>query len=114
MYDLRRHISYNFDLFDLQSAMKSLHKENLTKQNFNDICELIGLKNEKYAFDFNTFAGILALSERILFHSNELYAEYNKYYIPKQILEQCDFDSLQRKLDGLNISENMKQLLYKL
>jgi len=53
----------------------------------------------------------LALSERILFESSKFRSSFDERDLAKDTIEKCDFDSLDRKLDGLIISEKMKRLL---
>ena len=57
------------------------------------------------------YAGILALCERTLYHSLKMHSDHDASYLIKDAIEQCDFSSLDRKLDGLSVSDSMKRLL---
>jgi hypothetical protein len=89
----------------------NIHKHHLTHELFDYLCQLIGLDDEQHQFTFNTFAGILALCERILYRSSVLYKELDDYNLSRDAIEKCDFYSLERKFDGLQISDGMKHLL---
>jgi hypothetical protein len=91
--------------------MLEIHQENLTRAKFEYLCQLMDLDNQPYEFTFNTYAGILALCERVLYNSSPFYKNYDDDHLTKDIIEKCDFYSLDRKFDGLVISDTMRRLL---
>ncbi|CAF3011432.1 unnamed protein product [Rotaria socialis] len=103
---------YLFESSYLYSSIIVVHKENFTRSQFNQLCQLIDLGNQECELKFDTYAGILALSERIAYYSSKLHDAYGDLHTEKHALEKCDFDGLDRKLDGLNISDTMKRLLH--
>jgi hypothetical protein len=105
IFDKYRNRYYQFESSYLYLSLLDLHKQNLTYKNFNYLCQLIDLNNQQYQFTFDTYAGILALYERIL------HKDLDDYNLTKNEIEKCDFYSLDRKFDGLIISNTMKQLL---
>lgn len=107
-----RNRRYCFESSYLYLSVTDIHKENITQQQFDYLCQLIDLDNREYEFSFDTYAGILALCERLVYKSSKLYSEYDDLYEEKHVLEKCDFDSLHRKLDGFFINDSMKRLLY--
>ncbi|CAF1360889.1 unnamed protein product [Rotaria sordida] len=115
LFNKYRNRYHLFELSDLYLSILSIHKENFTRQQYNYLCQLIDLiNNQEYEFKFDTYAGILALCERILYYSSKLYNDQTDLYSTKHAIEKCDFYSLDRKLAGLNISDAMKRLLYAL
>ncbi len=66
---------------------------------------------EQHQFNYDTFAGVLALCERILFDSSKFRSGLDEHDLAKDTIEKCDFESLDRKLDGLMVSETMRRLL---
>ncbi|CAF4560903.1 unnamed protein product, partial [Rotaria sp. Silwood1] len=111
LFNRYRNRDYLFESSYLYLSMISIHKENFTRTQFNYLCELIGLEKQEYEFKFETYAGILALCERIIYYSLKLYDENDNLQLTKHAIEKCDFYGLDRKLDGLAISDTMKQLL---
>jgi hypothetical protein len=108
IFDKYRNNQYRFESNNLYTAITEFHTENFTHLQYENLCQLINLGNEQHQFTFDTFAGILALSERILYDSSSFRGEQD---LTKETIEKCDFDSLERKLDGLRISQTMKKLL---
>jgi hypothetical protein len=111
IFDKYRNRQYYFESSYLYLSVSDIHKQNLTRPIFDYLCQLIDLENRQYQFTFDTYAGILALCERILFNSSPLYNDHDDYNLSKNTIEKCDFYSLDRKLDGLVISDTLKQLL---
>ncbi|CAF1144261.1 unnamed protein product [Rotaria sp. Silwood1] len=111
LFNRYRNRDYLFESSYLYLSMISIHKENFTRTQFNYLCELIDLEKQEYEFKFETYAGILALCERIIYYSLKLYDENDNLQLTKHAIEKCDFYGLDRKLDGLAISDTMKQLL---
>jgi hypothetical protein len=91
--------------------MTEIHTENFTRLQYDNLCQLINIGSEQHQFTFDTFAGILALCERILYGSSSFRSGLDEPELAKETIEKCDFDSLERKLDGLRISQTMKKLL---
>ncbi|CAF2845685.1 unnamed protein product [Rotaria sp. Silwood2] len=111
LFSRYRNKHYLFESSDLYLSIASIHKENFKRIHFNHLCQLIDLDNQEREFKFETYAGILALCERIIFYSSKLYNDYDDIYLTKHAIERCDFDGLSRKLDGLAIRDTMKRLL---
>lgn len=107
IFDKYRNRNYQFESSNLYLSLADLHKQNLTQTNFNYLCQLIHLNNQSYQFTFDIYAGILALFERILYKGQD----DDDNNLTKDVIEKCDFYSLDRKFDGLNINETMKKLL---
>ncbi len=95
----------------LYTSIIDVHSESFTHSQYDYLCKLIDIGNEQHQFAFDTFAGILALCERILYESSQFRSGFDEHDLAKDTIEKCDFDSLDRKLDGLIISETMKRLL---
>ncbi|UJR13981.1 hypothetical protein I4U23_000984 [Adineta vaga] len=110
-YRNKRHL---FEISDLFSSIRDIHQENFTKVKYTNLCQLLDLTNQNYEFTFETYAGILAFCERMLYNSSPYYNNCDDEQLTKDVIEKCDFDSLDRKLDGLNISPIMKRLLHTL
>ncbi|CAF0902353.1 unnamed protein product [Adineta ricciae] len=110
-YRNRRHLFESSDLF---LSMSDIHKESFTRAKYTELCQLLDLKAQEYEFTFETYAGILAFCERMLYNSSLHHRIYDDEQLTKQTIEKCDFDCLDRKLDGLNINEPMKRLLHAL
>lgn len=111
IFDKYRNNQYRFESTNLYAAILDVHSQIFTREQYEHLCELIDLGNEQHQFTYDTFAGILALCERMLFDTSKFRAALDDNDLLKDALEQCDFDSLDRKLDGLQISETMKRLL---
>lgn len=110
LFEKYRNRNYYFESSNLFSSLLDIHKHHLTREIFNDLCQLIEL-NKSEQFSFDTYAGILALCERIVYRSAILYKDQDDYNLAKDPIEKCDFYSLNRKFDGLIISDAMKRLL---
>ena len=110
LFEKYRNRTYHFESSNLYSSLLDIHKHHLTRDIFESLCRLIQL-NQPEQFAFDTYAGILALGERILYRSSILYKDQDDYNLAKDPIEKCDFYSLKRKFDGLIISDAMKQLL---
>lgn len=111
IFDKYRNNQYRFESTHLYAAILDVHSETFTRAQYEHLCQSIDLGNEQHQFTFDTFAGILALCERILFSTSKFRAALDDNDFAKDTLEQCDFDCLDRKLDGLQISDTMKRLL---
>lgn len=110
LFDKYKNRKYQFESSNLYLSLMDIHKHHLTRDIFDYLCRLIEL-NKPEEFSFNTYAGILAICERILYRSSILYKDQDDYNLTKDAIEKCDFYSLDRKFDGLMINERMKQLL---
>ncbi len=95
----------------MYTSIIDVHSENFTRSQYDYLCQLIDIGNEQHQFKYDTFAGVLALCERILYESSQFRSGFEEHDLAKDTIEKCDFDSLERKLDGLIISEKMKRLL---
>ena len=111
MFDKYRNTQYRFESTNLYASISEIHRENFTRLQYDNLCQLINIGNEQHQFTFDTYAGILALCERILCNSKTFLSAQNEHDLAKDALEKCDFDSLDRKLDGLIISEPLRNLL---
>jgi hypothetical protein len=111
LFDKYRNNHYRLESSNLYQSITDIHTETFTPSQYDDLCQLIDLGNEQHQFTFDTFAGILALCERILFGSSQFRSGLDEHDLAKDALEQCDFDGLDRKFDGLDISDTMKRLL---
>lgn len=107
-YRNARHLVESSDLFQ---SIVDIHHENFTRTNFADLAELIDLGSQPREFTLQTFGGILAFCERRLYNTSPALRNYDGDQLSKDPIEKCDFDSMQRKLDGLSVSETMKRLL---
>ncbi|CAF4235059.1 unnamed protein product, partial [Rotaria magnacalcarata] len=96
---------------NLFTSIGELHRDNFTRSQFEYLCQLIDIGTEQHQFTYDTFSGILALCERILCETKRTTTGLDEQDLAKDTLEKCDFDSLDRKLDGLKISATMKKLL---
>ena len=110
IFNKYRNHRYSFESSYLYLAIIDLHKENFTRSTYDELCQLIDLDHAAHEFTFEMFAGTLALSERLLCNAFIIKNENDAIQLRKDPLERCDFDSLIRKFDGLNISEKMKRL----
>lgn len=114
VFNKYRNKNNQFDSSNLYLSLFDLHKQNLTLNHFNDLCQLIHLNNQSYQLTFNIYAGILALFERILYKRSLLHKDQDDYNLTKDIIEKCDFYSLQRKFHELKINDTLKKLLNEL
>jgi hypothetical protein len=99
------------DLTNLYAAIIDIHTDNFTKSQYDYLCQLVDIQNGPHQFTFNAFAGILAVCERIVYDSVNSVSDAEDHEVAKDPLEKCDFDSLERKLHGITVSETMKKLL---
>ena len=111
IFDKYRNSRYRFESINLYKSITDVHTDRFTRSHFDDLCQLIDIGNEQRQFTFETFAGILALCERILCGMKTFSIGLDEQDLTRDALEKCDFDGLDRKLDGLNISVPMKELL---
>ena len=111
IFDKYRNSQYRFESTDLYRSILDVHSDNFTRTHYDQLCQLIDLGNEQHQFAFDTYSGILALCERVLCDSEEYRRGLDEYDLGKDTIEKCDFDSLDRKLDGLNVNDTMKKLL---
>lgn len=111
IFDKYRNNQYRFESNQLRTAIRDVHADVFTATHHDQLARLINIGNEQHQLTFETFAGILALCERILCDSQSFRSGLDEHDLAKDTIEKCDFDSLDRKLDGLNISETMKNLL---
>lgn len=114
IFDKYRNNQYRFESSNLYTSITDVHTEAFTRAQFDELCQLIDLGNEQHQFPFDTLAGILALSERMLFNASKFRNVLDDSELAKHPIEQCDFDSLDRKLDGLQIGDTLKRLLKRL
>ncbi|CAF2062958.1 unnamed protein product [Rotaria magnacalcarata] len=111
IFDKHRNNHYRFESNNLFTSIGELHRDNFTRSQFEYLCQLIDIGTEQHQFTYDTFSGILALCERILCETKRTTTGLDEQDLAKDTLEKCDFDSLDRKLDGLKISATMKKLL---
>lgn len=111
IFDKYRNTQYRFESNHLYAAIRDVQGESFTRTNYDQLIGLLNISNEQHQFAFEAFAGILALCERILCDSEKFRSGLDEHDLAKDTIEKCDFDSLDRKLDGLNVSETMKNLL---
>lgn len=111
VFDKYRNNQYRLEVNNLYQAIIDVHSESFTRTQYNYLCELIDIGNEQHQFTFDIFAGILALCERILYDSSQFRSGLDEHDLAKDTIEKCDFDSLERKFDGLVINETMRRLL---
>lgn len=111
IFDKYRNSQYRFESNNLSKSIHDVHADSFTRSHYDYLCELIDLGKEQHQFSFETFAGILALCERILCDSEKFRSGLDEHELAKDMIEKCDFDSLDRKFDGLMISDTMKKLL---
>ncbi|CAF0749695.1 unnamed protein product [Rotaria sordida] len=111
VFDKYRNNQYRFESNNLYTSITDIHSEKFTRSQYDNLCQLINIGDEQHQFTFDTFAGILALCERILYDSKAPPSGVDEQDLVKDTLEKCDFDCLDRKLDGLSISERMRKLL---
>ncbi|CAF3411317.1 unnamed protein product [Rotaria sp. Silwood1] len=111
VFDKYRNNQYRFESNNLYTSITDIHREKFTRSQYDNLCQLIDIGNEQHQFTFDTFAGILALCERILYDSKAPHTGVDEQELVKDTLEKCDFDCLDRKLDGLSISKTMRKLL---
>ncbi len=114
IFEKYRNRYYHFESSNLYLSLLNIHKHHLTNEIFANLCQLINFDHQQYQLTFNTYAGILALCERILYKSSLLHNDQDDYDLTKDAIEKCDFYSLDRKFDGLMISDTMKRLLHAL
>ncbi|CAF3354707.1 unnamed protein product, partial [Rotaria socialis] len=103
IFDKYRNNHYRFESSNLFASIGELHRDNFTRSQFECLCQLIDLGTEQHQFAYDTFSGILALCERILCETKRTTTGLDEQDLAKDTLEKCDFDSLDRKLDGLTI-----------
>lgn len=111
MFDKYRNNQYRFESNNLYQSIIDVHSESFTRSKYDYLCQLIDIGSEQHQFTFDTFAGILALCERILYESSQFRSGLDEHDLAKDTIEKCDFDSLERKLDGLVVNETMNRLL---
>lgn len=111
IFNKYRERDHRIEYSNLFPSIVDLHKENFTRANYDELCQLVDIDNEMYRFAFEPFIGILAFSERLLCNLFLMKTDSDHIILSKDPIERCDFDSLARKFDGLMISEKMKRLL---
>lgn len=111
IFEKYRNGQHRLDFSNLHEAIIDIHTDNFTRSQFEYLCQLVDIQNDKQQFTFTTFAGILAVCERIVYDSIIASSDHEDNDLAKDPLEKCDFDALDRKLDGFTISESMKKLL---
>ncbi|CAF3682601.1 unnamed protein product [Adineta steineri] len=114
VFNKYRNQKHKFNSSNLFLSLVDLHQENFTHTKFDYLCELINLDEQEHEFTFNTYSGILAFCERMLYNLSPSHKNYIDDRLTKDTIEKCDFENLGRKLDGLIISDTMKKLLYTL
>ncbi|GFO08979.1 serine/arginine repetitive matrix protein 1-like [Plakobranchus ocellatus] len=100
---------------NLFPALNSLVGDSLGKKNFHILCTALFLPEDAVLYK-DRFAGICALTER-LFWSSYIETSENTFYLLGQnrsLLECADFSGLQWKLHGLEISFELRTLLFSL
>jgi hypothetical protein len=111
LFDKYRNINYCFESRNLYASIHDIYGESFTRTHYDYLCQLICIGHEHHEFSFNAFAGVLALSERILCDSQSFRSGLDEHDLAKDMIEKCDFDSLDRKFDGLTINDTMSKLL---
>lgn len=94
---------------DLHNALRDLYAHSITTDQVKGILETLDI-GQVSSFDWQTFKGIAAFSERYLYHvfKDSVFEEENE---GRSILEETDFSALQWKLDGCQISKNLLMVL---
>ncbi|UJR33207.1 hypothetical protein I4U23_020662 [Adineta vaga] len=111
IFDKYRNSKYGLDISNLYSAITDIHPDSFTRSQYDELCRLICINDQTYQFSFETFSGILAVCERLVYDALNSSSDPEDYELAKDPLEKCDFDSLDRKFDGCNISNEMRKLL---
>lgn len=94
---------------DLHNALRDLYAHSITSEQVKNILETLDI-GQISSFDWQTFMGVAAFSERYLYHvfKDSVVDEGDE---GRSILEETDFSALQWKLDGCKISKNMLKVL---
>ena len=88
-----------------------VYTDTFTRSRYDQVCQRVDFGNEPFQLAFDAFAGVLALCERILYQAEIVRRGLEQVEIAKDTIETCDFDCLDRKCDGLTLSEPMRNLL---
>lgn len=111
IFDKYRNSKYGFDVSNLYTAITDIHTSTFTTAQYNEMCRLLVIDEHQQPFTFETLAGILAVCERLVYDALNSSSDQEDYTLAKDPLEKCDFDSLDRKLDGFAVSKPMLKLL---
>ncbi|XP_025831846.1 uncharacterized protein LOC108732558 [Agrilus planipennis] len=95
---------------DLPRALNETMSKKLSDIQEKKLKELLEWKDDE-EYDFQTFCGVSALCERLL--APELAVNFpSREEDPCHELEKVDFESLSRRLDGMNAKSNLVKILY--
>ncbi|CAF1622748.1 unnamed protein product [Adineta ricciae] len=114
IFDKYRNSKHAVELTDLYSAVTDVHTDSFTRSQYDELCHLIGAEDPHTQFSFETFSGVLAVCERLVYDALNSSSDPEDYELAKDPLEKCDFYSLKRKLDGFNISKELRKLIHTL
>ena len=95
---------------DLHNALRDLYAHSITAEQVKGILETLDIGQKVSSFDWQTFKGVAAFSERYLYHvfRDSILEEEEE---GRSILEETDFSALKWKLEGCKISCKMSQVL---
>jgi len=99
----------NINHRELLKAMRDLYAQSITVQQVNEVLNILGIEEKSKTITLGMFLAIAAFSERFLY--SFLNGRTDDYGEKRTVLEETDFGALQWKLDGCNVSENMKKVL---
>ncbi|KAK3736071.1 hypothetical protein RRG08_019951 [Elysia crispata] len=100
----------------LYPALNSMFADSLGRENFKTLCVSLFIGKDLKIQSKELFAGICALTER-LFWSSYMEAHDNTFFIcgeNRSLLECADFCGLKGKIQDLNLSIEMRTLLFSL
>ncbi|XP_061417416.1 uncharacterized protein LOC133348555 isoform X3 [Lethenteron reissneri] len=94
---------------DCQQALSKVHGNTVGAAQINTVLDIVGADNNS-KFDLHLFSALCALSERMLYHVFVTEEDDHTGRGKRDALEEADFYLLDMKLQGCNISQEMKKL----
>ncbi|XP_032802843.2 uncharacterized protein LOC116939062 isoform X2 [Petromyzon marinus] len=94
---------------DCQQALSKVHGNIVGAAQINTVLDIVGADNNS-KFDFHLFSALCALSERMLYHVFVTEEDDHTGRGKRDALEEADFYLLDMKLQGCNISQEMRKL----
>ncbi|XP_061417418.1 uncharacterized protein LOC133348555 isoform X5 [Lethenteron reissneri] len=99
----------NYKNLDCQQALSKVHGNTVGAAQINTVLDIVGADNNS-KFDLHLFSALCALSERMLYHVFVTEEDDHTGRGKRDALEEADFYLLDMKLQGCNISQEMKKL----
>ncbi|KXJ22385.1 uncharacterized protein LOC110252578 [Exaiptasia diaphana] len=94
---------------ELLKAMRDLYAQSITVHQVNEILNMLDIAEKSKTITLNMFFAIAAFSERFFY--SFLNGGTEDETTRRTVLEETDFGALKWKLEGCNVSDNMKSVL---